>query len=170
MPATLTTKLRLAISALLQNTVGLASVPATLSKDLFMNLVNGTGAGQADRVFSETRTIAASGNFDYDLTGTLTDVYGQTLAMARVKAIIIIASAANVNDVVLGGAAANQFAGPFGAVAHTIKVRPGGWLVLATPDATGWPIVAGTGDLLRVANGGAGSGVTYDIVLLGASQ
>ena len=68
----------------------------------------------------------------------------------------------------LGGAAATQWQGPFGAVTHTIAVRPGGWFGIACVDATAWPAAAGT-DFLRIANSGAGTDVTYTIILLGSS-
>jgi hypothetical protein len=132
-------------------------------------LDSGTGANQADRLFSDTRTIAASGTDDLDLAGSLVDAFGATLTFVKVKAIAVFAYAANTNNVVLGNAAANQFQGPFGAVTHTIAVAPGGLFVTGRGDATGWPVTAGTGDLFRVANGGAGTTVTYDVVILGTS-
>jgi len=97
------------------------------------------------------------------------DIFGVAVAFARIKAIVIIAAAGNTNDVVLGGAAAAQFFGPFGAATDTIAVRPGGILVMAAPDATGWPVTPTTADILRVANGAGGTSVTFDIVIIGAS-
>src|SRR5689334_6535911 len=83
-------------------------------------LDNGTGANQADRLFSDTRTIAISGTDDLDLAGVLTDAFGATSTFVKVKVIAIAAAAANTNTVVVGNAAANQFQGPFGAVTHTV--------------------------------------------------
>lgn len=135
-----------------------------------IELLDGVGVNQADRLFTDQRTISASSNDDLDLAGSLADAFGQTITFARIKAILIKAAAANVNDLVVGAAAANAFVGPFGASTHTVKVRPGGFLLLACPDATGWAVTAGTGDILRIANGAGGSSVTYDIVLIGASS
>lgn len=132
-------------------------------------LASGVGAGQADRIFSDQRTIAPSGTDDLDLTGTLVDIFGATISMARVKLIEVRAAAANVNNVVIGAAAANQFFGPYGANTHTENVRPGGLSLKIATDATAWVVTAGTGDLLRIANGGAGTSVVYDIVIIGAS-
>ena len=42
-------------------------------------------------------------------------------------------------------------------------------MLIASPTAAGWLVTAGTGDLLKIANGGAGSAVDYDIILIGAA-
>jgi hypothetical protein len=97
------------------------------------------------------------------------DPFGQAITFARVKGLIVSASAANANNVVIGGAASNAFTGVFGASTHTLAVRPGGLLVLTAPDASGYVVTAGTGDLLRVANSGGGTPVTYQIVVIGAA-
>lgn len=133
------------------------------------SFANGTASGQADLLFADTRTIAASGTDDIDLAGTIKDAFDQTITFARVKGIFVVAADGNTNDVVIGAAATNTFVGPFGSATHTIKVQPGGFFGIVAPGATAWPVTATTADLLRVANGGAGTSVTYDIAILGAS-
>lgn len=134
-----------------------------------MILGSGVGAGQADRVFSDRRTIAPSGTDDLDLAGALVDIFGATITFARIKVIAVAALAANANNVVIGAAAAAQFFGPYGANTHTENVRPGGLSLKVAPDATAWVVTATTADLLRIANSAGGTSVTYDIVLIGAS-
>ena len=140
------------------------------SKTYSVSYQNGVAAGQANKLFTDTRTIAASANDDLDLNGVLTDAFGGSLALLRVKGLVVAAAAGNSNDVVVGGAASNPWLAPFGAGTHTLKVKPGGVLALfaGIADATAWPVVAATGDILRIANGGAGTPVTYDIVIIGA--
>lgn len=130
----------------------------------------GAGANQMDRMFAAQRTITASGTDDLDLTGTaLQDILGQNLALVRVKLIAVYAAAANTNNVVVGAAASNPFVGPFGAGTHTVSVQPGGSLLMLSPSAAGWLVTATTADLLRIANGGAGTSVTYDVIVGGSS-
>lgn len=131
-------------------------------------LLTGTGDGQADTVFIDQRTISASSSEELDLSGSLTDPLGGAAVFAEIAAIEVRAAAGNTNDVVVGGASSNAFVGPFGAADNTIAVAPGAVLVLHHP-AGGWAVTAGTGDLLQVANGGSGSAVTYDIVIVGRS-
>ncbi|MFD0347335.1 hypothetical protein ACFQ0M_17265 [Kitasatospora aburaviensis] len=135
-----------------------------------IGLAAGTGAGQADRLWTATRTIAASSNEDLDLNGTaLTDALGAAVAMARIKGLIVAASSANTNNVVVGGAASNGFITWVGSATDKVSVRPGGVLALFCTDATGYAVTAATGDLLRVANSGSGTSVTYDITVIGCS-
>lgn len=168
----LTTRLRASVNA--QQTsprdTGTASDP--ISTAVSITLDDGTGAGQANKIFADTRTLAASATEDLDLAaGALTDAYGTTLTFAKIKAIYVEAAAGNTNNVILGNATSNAWVGPFGAATHTIAVRPGGVQLLATgeADTNGYAVTAGTGDLLKVANSGGTTGVTYTIIIVGTS-
>lgn len=129
---------------------------------------DGTGLNQANRVWSDERVLAASATEDLDLSGTLTDPFGATITLQKVKGLIVAAALGNTNNVVIGGASATQWVGPFGAATHTLAVKPGGVLALFAPDAAGYPVTPTT-DLLKVANSGSGTGVTYQIVVIGTN-
>lgn len=133
-----------------------------------VELSNGTGSGQADVVFSDTVTIAASGTLELDLRGSMVNPIGGAAVFAKVKAIVVKARAGNTNNVVVGGAVSNPFVGPFGAVEDTIAVPPGGALVLLAP-AAGWAVGAGASDILKFANSSSGTGVTFDLLIIGTS-
>ncbi|MGH8968165.1 MAG: hypothetical protein ACRDXB_22960 [Actinomycetes bacterium] len=135
-----------------------------------VQLSDGTAAGQADRVFHDRRTLAASASEDLDLAGSLVDAFGQTVEFARIKGLYVRAASANVNNVVLGNAAATAWAALLGATG-TLTLRPGAGVgvVAGEADATAYAVGAGTADLLKVANSGAGTSVTYDVVIVGAS-
>lgn len=128
---------------------------------------DGTGVDQANALFADKRTLAASASEDLDLAGGITDALGATLTLSAVKAIRIHAAAANGGNITVGGAAANAFIGPFGAAAHTVSIPPNGIVELINPSAAGWAVVAGTGDLLRVTNANAGAAADYTIEILG---
>jgi hypothetical protein len=136
-----------------------------------VSLTSGTGAGQADLVFSDTRTIAASGDDDLDLAGGLTDANGNTLTFARVKALIVTAAAGNTNNVLVGGDATSTFLTWVVAEPDAVILRPGASLALVAgvADATGYAVTATTGDLLRITNSAGSTSVTYDIVIVGSS-
>lgn len=167
----LTTKLNLGISAVESTALDLGGKTTDVGKKYALALANGVAAGQADRIYSDTNTLAASANVDIDLAGTLTDPYGQTITFAKVKGLIVAAAAGNTNNVIVGGAAATQFASWVGAATHTVTVRPGGVLALFTgsADANGYTVAAGTTDFLRIANSGGTTSVTYDIWVIGTS-
>lgn len=130
-------------------------------------LADGTGLDQADRIFTDTRTITASSTDSLDLAGALTNAFG-TVTFARIKAVLVKAAAANTNNVNVTRPAANGVP-LFLAAGDGIPVRPGGVFLWMAPDATGVAVTGGTGDLLDLVNSGAGTSVTYDIVIIGAS-
>lgn len=164
-----TADLKIELSGIIRgvNALGTPQMPFAISD--VASFVPGVGSGQANLLFSPAadRVIAASANDDLDLSGALTGVFGVLLAFTAVRAIVIKAAAANINNLIIGGAPANGFLGPFGAAAHTIVLRPGEEFVISNRNA-GWPVVAGTGDILRIANGGAGSSVSYQIAIIGS--
>lgn len=147
----------------------LATANTPLNMTSSLALTNGIGASQSDKIFHDTRTLAPSANEDLDLAGVLLDAYGAALAFARVKGLIVRATAANTNNVIVGNATSNGFVSWVGGAVHTVTVRPGGLLALFAPDAVAYIVTAATADLLRVANSAGGTPVTYDIVIVGAS-
>lgn len=167
--ALVNTALTVRAAATQTNPLDLVTGRAPLDLTRAIALGSGTGANQADLIFSDTRTLAASASEDLDLAGVLTGAFGAVLTFARVKGLIISAAAANTNNVVLGAAASNGFVSWVGAATHTVSIRPGGVLALFAPDAVAYAVTAGTADQLHVANSGAGTGVTYDVILIGAS-
>jgi hypothetical protein len=131
-------------------------------------LTSGTGANQADLIFTDTRTLAASATEDLDLAGVLVGAFGATLTFARVKGLFIVAAAANTNNVNITRPAANGVP-LFLAASDGVAVRPGGWFAMSAPDATGYPVTAATGDLVTLTNSAASTSVTYDVIIIGSS-
>ena len=167
MPLNTALELLLNVDQSLDSGLSAGSVPVHLTER--RTLTNGTGANQADLVYHARRTLVASATEDLDLAGVLVGTFPGALAFVRIKLIYVVASSANTNNVILGGASSNAFVNWVGAATHTVTVRPGGLLVLAAPDATAYAVTAATGDLLHVANSAGSTSVTYDIVLIGAS-
>jgi hypothetical protein len=128
---------------------------------------NGTGANQANEMFADIRTLAASANENLDLAGSLTNALGVTIAFDKIKALIIKADAGNTNDVLVGGAASAQASAFFGDVTDVVKVKPGGTVSFIAPDATGYDITATSADLLKIANSAGSTSVTYTIIIIG---
>ena len=164
----LDTRLKLSLSSLLTGATDLQPRSAPLNYVVSKALTNGTGANQADRVFSDQRTIAASATDSLDLSGTLTDAFGAAVTFARIKMVLVTAAATNVNNVNVTRPASNGVP-LFLAAGDGVPVRPGGMFCWACTDATGVAVTAGTGDLVDIVNSGAGSSVVYDIVVIGAS-
>lgn len=164
----LDTKIKLTVASALTGAIDLQPLSAPLNLAFTKALTTGTGANQADKLWSNTSTIAASGTDSIDLAGSLSDAFGAALTFARIKAVVVVAAAGNTNDVQVVRPASNG-APLFLAAGDGIPVRPGGMFCWVCGDATGVAVTAGTGDLLNVSNSAGGSSVTYDIVVIGAS-
>jgi hypothetical protein len=164
----LDTRLKLSLTAALTGSTDLQSRSAPLEYAFNKALTSGTGANQADRLFTDQRTIAASGNDDLDLVGSLTDAFGATVTFAKVKGLIVRAADSNVNNVVVGGAS-STFSTWVTGTNPAVLVRPGGVLALMAADATAYAVTATSADVLRISNSSSGSDVVYDIVVIGTS-
>ena len=145
---------------------------ATTSSEAFPSLyilttTSGTNAYQMNQVWSSQRTLTASATETNNLAGGIVNAFGTTLTMAEVRFISIFAATGNVDTITIGGAAANVFSTWLGDPSDTVTLRPGGYLLLAAPDATGYAV--STNGNLRVTNNGTNS-VTYDIYIGASSE
>jgi hypothetical protein len=132
-----------------------------------MTLATGTGENMADAAFTDSRTLAASANEDLDLAGVLLDAAGSIVTMATLKFVMIKADAANTNNVIISRPASNGVP-LFAAAGDAIAIKPGGCFMWLAPE-TGVAVTPGTGDLINIANSGAGTSVAYDVVMIGTT-
>lgn len=143
--------------------LGTPQMLASISKA--MEFTPGTAAvGQANVLFSDERTLAASANEDLDLAGVLSDALNATIAAAEVVAVYIEADAGNTNNVQITRPASNGVP-LFLAAGDGFALGPGDFALITRK--TGVGVTAGTGDLINIANSGAGTGVTYKIAIIG---
>lgn len=150
------------------NVLDLGTAGLPIDVQAAISLATGTGANQADLLWSDTRTIAASATDSLDLSGTLAGAFGAAQVFARIKAVFVKAAAANTNNVNVTRPSSNG-APLFLAAGDGIPVRPGGAFLWVAPDVTGVAVTAGTGDLLDLVNSAGGTTVSYDIVVVGCS-
>lgn len=144
--------------------LGNPSQRVTISKAL--EFLSGTdAANKADILFSDTRTLAASGSESLDLAGSLANAFGATITAAEILLIYVEAASGNTNNVNVSRPASNGFAGPFLATSDGVSIKPGEFALFVSK--TGWGVTAATGDLLSVANSGGTTGVDYNIVIIG---
>jgi hypothetical protein len=167
MAQSVTANIQVQVNALLSQTVGLGAGSVQINAKASNDFADGAGANQVHLVWSSlARSIAASSSETHDLNAVLTDAFGNSITMTKLKAVFIAAAATNVNDVLIGGGSTPVAL--FADISDIMPIKPGGTLLLVAPGAAGYPVVAATGDLLKVANSSSGTAVVYDIVLLGA--
>lgn len=168
----LETVAKLSLTATLTKAVDLitAGLSAPLQVNLTQTLHDGFAAGQADRIYWKSRTLALSTSEDLDLAGNATflDPFGVAITFVKIKGLYFFAYAANTNTLIVGNGT-NPFIGPFGAAGASEQRIPPSGFYCATHPTTGWTVTAATGDIIKVLNGGAGTPVTYDVVIWGTS-
>ena len=148
------------------NALDLSTVTDAAQISVSDTLASGTGLDQADQIWHDRRTLAATSE-NLDLAGSLTNAFGATLTFARIKGILIKNRTATAGfNLTVGGAAANQFP-LFSDVSDKLPIGPDGFFFYWDPSAAGKVVTAGTGDQLKI-DAGANT-VEYDIVLIGAS-
>lgn len=159
------------IAMTLSSALDLGTAAAKQTIDFAADIASGTGDSQADKLFSDSRTLAASASENLDLSGGLTDALGASISMVELLAIIVVADAGNTNNVVIGNGTNPVIGGPFGAAgANAIAVPPGGLFAWFAPnDGEGAPVTNSTADILKVANSGGSTSVTYKVILVGRS-
>lgn len=146
-----------------RRTVGLnKGVNISINPSTSITFADGAGANAANKIYQNTVALTA-GAASLDLAGALTDSYGSAAVFVRVKAIYI---KNNGTATMTFGAGTNPWATMLNATG-TLKVPAGGFVVIATPDATGYTVTAATGDLLNVTGTGTD---TFDIAILGATS
>lgn len=159
-------RLLVQLTANLTSGLDLTTVSAPLTFARQSALTTGAGAGQADLIWSDTRTVAGSATDSLDLAGSLTSPLGGSLTFARIKGLIVAASPANSTNIQVTRPASNAV--PLLSAAGNIAVKPGGLFAWFDPSAAGVVVTAATGDLLDMVNSG-GSSATYDVVIIGAA-
>lgn len=161
-----TAQINVSVAGKLTGAAGLSlpAEPIAISKSI--SIAPGTDAqGKADVLWDDHRTLAASATENLDLAGVLTGLLGGIVTAAEITAIYLEADAGNTNDVQFFGAASNAFNGPLSGTTPKLALGPGDCALIT--NYKGWTVTPATGDILLVGNGGAGTGVTYKIALIG---
>jgi len=130
----------------------------------------GTTGGEMDLMWHDQRTLAASATEELDLAdGSLLNAFGEACAFTDVRLICIQASEDNTNDVLVGGTVTHEWLGWLTAAGDIMTVPAGAATMNYSPKDGTWAVTSGSSDTLQIANGAAGSSVTYDIYIGGTS-
>lgn len=164
----LTSRFMIEITSKLASGLDLKTVTSDLAKRYTLDLANGVAAKQANVIWDDQRTLAASAVDSLDLAGGgLVDAFGAAFAPAKLRGIVIYSSPANLNNLTLFGDAAHV---PLlNTVATTITLHPGGFFAMQWPALAGVAVTAATGDIVKVTNAAGVNSVTYDIILIGTN-
>ena len=170
MPPVLSLDLRASLTWLLQDALDLSTITDVSKLEYAASLTSGIGSGQADRIWHDERTLAASAVDELVLSALESSVFGNDVevALAKVKALLIVVTTTTAGtELTLGDAAADAWVGPFNSAGDRLKLGPDAALFLVDKQS-GWSVGAGTSDVLKIANTGSVE-ATYRIVIVGTS-
>lgn len=134
-----------------------------------IDMTSGIGSEQVNFLYKERRHVtAASANDDLDFSGSLRDVFGNTILATQIKELTIRHLGTKSGpDIIVGAAVTNPITSLFdGSATAVVKVKAGGVLSLVAP-LNGYAVVAGSADTLRIAYDGASGDAEYEIIVKG---
>ncbi len=149
--------------------IGNMGIPINAGRPV-VSLATGTGDDQADLVYHDRKTgLASAASQNYDLSASLTDVFGDAVVMVNVKMIVIINRSAvqgTPTEAVLG-VDGNLIVSICGA-STDIPVGPGGLFVWASP-LDGEAVTNDTADTITITNDDGADAAEFDIFIIGTS-
>jgi len=163
---TLTAKILLQILATESSSSDLSSTTRVTNVSRTINFANGTGANQAEIVWSDSRTIAANSQDILDFQAGLADERGP-VEFTAIKAIYI----RNTGTVPLSWLSLSDpedwGSGPLQASeSEGLQIAAGGVMLLTNPSAAGWIVESGD-EQIQFINPSSTTAATYDIILIG---
>jgi len=127
----------------------------------------GTILNQADELWIDERTLAASSSETLDLSGLLSQAFGDTLSLAKVKLFYLHNTSTIVGDVLEIGGGSNPFL-MFKDGSDIKPVGPDGVLFWAEPSLAGRAVTATTADLIQV-NNTVSNAIKYQVAIAGTT-
>ena len=151
------------------NTAGWATNEQQLVSQI-TSFTAGDGANKAESVYREAFSVTSgSPNKDFDLFGSLTDVFGDTINIEQLKVIFVKNSSTTAGDLLYVGplGASNPLLAPFMDADGGVVVQPGGSFFLNAP-REGFSITA-TAQTVRVQYQGSSATIAVEAVFIGSA-
>jgi len=165
--ASLSTRVTATVIPTLTSTVGLAETTATAKALADFTFAAGTGANQADSVYTASATITTGATLTLDLKGSMVDAFGAAFTPAKLRLVYIASRSSNTTNVTLFGNAASPLI--LSVATTTTTLTPGDFLLATRRATAGIAVTAGTADIVDIVNA-AGASAVVDIVLVGTSS
>lgn len=133
------------------------------------SITNGTAAaGTADLIYAVSGTIAGGASTSPDFVGGLSDWFGTTITMARLKVLFIHLTTDTASTGLTIGNGTNPLL-LFSAGSATHTIGNGGIFLIGNTGATGIAMTAATSDVLKLLNADGAVTATYNLCAIGSS-
>lgn len=153
------------------NTVNAIAIgPVTGRFAYTKSLTNGVGTiGTADLLVIATYTIAGAGTQNLDLAGSVSDLLGNAVAMARVKFMYVNLAATTTSTSISFGNHAAPLINWISAATSTVKIFNDGIFLIGGGGATQYAVTATSADGLLITNLDATNSATVNLAVVGSS-
>lgn len=133
------------------------------------DLADGTGSEQASFVWRDRRTVtSATTTDDIDLSA-LTDEFGNAISALKIKELVIINLSTTLGqNLLVGGATSGAIQSLFNVGTSQLQVHAGGAIAASSP-LSGYTLIPGSEDTLRITHNGAAGDIQYEIVVKGTN-
>ena len=165
--ASLSTRVTVTLAPTLTSTVGLAATTADAKALIDFTLTAGTGANQADMVYTASSTITTGATLSLDLKGSLVDAFGAAFTPSKLRLVYIASRSSNTTNLTLFGNAASPLI--LSVATTTATLTPGDFFLVSRRATAGIAVTAGTADIVDIVNA-AGASAVVDIVIVGTSS
>jgi len=141
-----------------------ATMPISFTDE--QNVEDGVTINKSDIIWIDQNRVLNATTENIDLSGSLTDAYGDAAVFVKVNGIYIHNKQTTAGEeLIIGGAAANAFL-LFEDATDKKAIGPDGTFYVREPSLAGIAVTAGTGDIFKL-DAGAVSNLTFDIVIWG---
>lgn len=164
--ASLSTRVTVTVAPTLTSTVGLAATSAEAKALVDFTLAAGTGANQADSVYTASSTITTGATLTLDLKGSMVDAFGAAFTPAKLRLVYISSRNSNTTNLTLFGNAASPLI--LSVATTTVTLTPGDAFLVTRRATAGITVTTATADIIDIVNG-SGASAIVDIVLVGTS-
>lgn len=155
-------KLNVSTTKNLGDVDSLADPTATLALEYAQSLTDGRGSDNANAAYWWSGTIAAAGSAAFDLAGTLTNAFGDTVNFDLVKYVFVRNTSASASLRLVATSWTNWTSG----ASDYVLIKPDGFLAFGASGATVYDIAAGS-DTITLQNIDGANSATYQIGVVG---
>jgi hypothetical protein len=143
----------------------LSTTTGALTEDnnLSWSWSNGSGDGQVNEWWTDSRTLSGSASEDIDLSGSLTGHHGDTVGFTNIK-FLFIYNTSEDDQISVAPSPSNGW-NAWGTGTFNIDTESPFYIVSKT---AGYTVTPGSADSIRITNLGAES-VTYHIAVVGVA-
>jgi len=150
---------------------------AALAREFNLAFDDGTGEDEVDLVWFDSISLAAGADTDIDLSGSLTDPWGDSVSFAKIRGLFIKNASTTDAEIQFGGGDGGDGTNAWDTWitstaadgSEAVKVPPGWTWGAAHTGTGGYAVTANTGDILRIKNNDGALAAIVEVVILGIS-